>query len=84
MVDEILVLGCLPCVECMARGILPYQGSVVEKCSQCGKEVWMGPEQRKLHETKKYMIVCLCCLADEFGEEAIQLLRPLTRKGQGE
>lgn len=79
-----LVLGCLPVKEAAEAGFPPYKNSILEHCSQCNREVWLGPEQKKKREQYKCKIICLICAVENRNPgEPITLLQ-LTDKKMGE
>jgi len=79
-----IVLGCLPCIDSMKMGLVPYKNSTVANCSKCRCKVWLGPKQKQVSETKKCSIVCLVCLYKEHGPDVVNQLTPLTNKRMGE
>ncbi len=82
--EQEIVLGCMPCVDSMKVGFLPYKNSTVAKCSKCNCDVWLGPKQKEVSEQKKCSIICLICIYKEHGPEAINQLIPLTDKKMGD
>jgi hypothetical protein len=78
------IVGCVPCVDGMRSGFVPYKGSSVAHCSKCDERVWLGPEQRKMHEQYGWPIICLICIYKEHGEESLEWIHPLTDKIPGE
>ena len=83
--DDIQAIACIPCVEGMAIGYSPYKNSLIKPCSQCDVKVWVGPKSWDLHRTSNIPIVCVYCLAAEYGPEAVYTaLQPLTSKKTGE
>ncbi len=79
-----IVLGCMPCLDSIAMGLLPYKDSTVAICSKCGIKVWLGPKQKEVSEKQKCDIVCLLCLYLEHGPDVVNQLKPLTNKRMGE
>lgn len=79
-----MIIGCIPCLDGMKKGYVPYQNSTVGRCSRCDLEVWVGPAQKKQHETHGYPIVCLRCVLEEYGPDAMSSMQPLTKKGREE
>ena len=79
-----MVIGCVPCVDGMKLGYLPYKNSTVAKCSRCNRDVWLGPKQKEAHETRGFPIICLNCIVEEHGAEAADWIVPLTTKKMGE
>ena len=79
------IIGCVPCVDGLKMGYVPYKHSSVGKCSSCGCEVWVGPETRKVHEKDGVPYVCLNCIVKSKiaggGELAFE---KLTNKKMGE
>ncbi|MFA6364696.1 hypothetical protein, partial [Methanoregula sp.] len=78
------VIGCLPCEGAAILGYVPYKNSTVAQCSRCGQDVWIGPKQKETHEKREYPIICLDCIIEEHGIEAVNNIVPLTDKGTGE
>ncbi len=77
-------IGCMPCVDSMKAGFVPYKNSTVAKCSECDCEVWLGPKQKEFHEQQGYPIVCLICLYKKYGDEVLGNIIPLTDKKTGD
>ena len=51
MPDDLRVIAGMPCVASMQIGYVPYKGSVIKPCCQCGTACWVGPESWKLAES---------------------------------
>ena len=78
-------IGCVPCSRAAELGFTPYKGSTKARCSRCGAEVWLGPEQKKQREAHAYPIICLVCAVKELGPQgAMASLHKLTSKRFGE
>lgn len=78
------IIACVPCVEGMQMGYVPYKDAIIVKCSQCNCRVWLGPESKKAHVELKAPIWCMKCVAIEFGEEAKDNIQVLSDKKMGE
>lgn len=80
---DIKIVGCVPCVDGMRAGFVPYKGSSIAKCSECGERVWLGPEQKKLVDAG-WPIICLICIYKKYGDDSFNYIHPLTDKKPGE
>jgi hypothetical protein len=82
MENDETIVGCVPCVEGMSAGFVPYKNSIVGHCSQCNKSVWVGPEcQKKVAQGVK--IWCMICIIKKRPESLGNIIR-LTDKGEGD
>ena len=59
--DDFQAIACVPCLDGMQIGYVPYKNSAVRSCSQCGTEVFVGPESLKVHKSQRIPIYCLLC-----------------------
>jgi hypothetical protein len=84
MSDNRMMLGCMPVAEAAELGFTPYKDSTITHCSECNCEVWLGPEQRKRHDTDGWEIICMVCVLKRMEPgEALPII-PLTGKKQGD
>jgi hypothetical protein len=83
--DDFHGIACIPCLDGMQIGFVPYKNSVVRQCCQCATKVFVGPESLKVHEAQGVPFYCMLCLVKEYGEDAVrELMQPLTQKKMGE
>lgn len=63
----------------------PYKNSIQVACDSCGCVSWLGPAQQ-LHraENQGTKVQCCICLFREYGREALDMIRPLTDKQEGD
>lgn len=47
--------------------IKPGPRSTIERCSQCGIKVWIGPKQRETRIQHNHKIKCFICLKEQSG-----------------
>jgi hypothetical protein len=77
-------IACVPCLDGMQIGYVPYKNSAVRSCCQCGTKVFVGPESLKVLKEQGIPIYCMICLVREYGEDAVrELMQPLTKKKMG-
>ncbi len=82
--EELSFLVCLPVID-NPDGNNLAASSIKNKCSECGREVWIAPSGRKLITEKGLIIICLPCAhrkEKEAGESGTVM--PLTPEQQGE
>lgn len=83
--DEEFKIACVPCLDGMKMGYVPYKNSVISKCCKCNTSIWVGPECWKKHKEEGIELWCMVCLAKEMGpEEVAASMKSLTNKGMGE
>ena len=64
-------IACIPVVATAAVSFKPYKDSTISRCSQCGQDVYVGPESWKVHEAKQTPLWCVLCLGKEHGMEVV-------------
>ncbi len=85
MEDEINIIACVPCLEGIQLGFIPYQNSVIARCEECNCKVWVGPVcLEKKRSDKNIPLWCMKCILKKYGPEAAEHIRALTNKQMGE
>jgi DNA-directed RNA polymerase subunit RPC12/RpoP len=84
-VKDVKIVMCIPCLEGMKIGFVPYKNSTVSKCSQCKTEVFVGPKQMELVKKEGLEIWCPVCCIKKFGQEEVSAsMKILTNKKMGD
>ena len=83
MDEKVNIIACVPCVEGIQLGFLPYKDSVITRCEKCNCRIWLGPECAKRRKGG-VPVWCMKCILKEFGPDAANDMHKLTDKKRGE